>query len=232
MVVDDTSVVPGGPTYTGRVVDGNPDGRGTLKLPNGHTCDGVWLNGAMNGRGVYKWHNGDTCEGEWLNGKTDGWGVHHWAHGSWYEGLWRDDHWKRGILHHSNGVDVWDGEWVWNATANCHDMQGWGVQWRMTTKGGATGAMAMVYEGAWDRHKWHGVGTWVSPGGLGDIYHGQFDHGMKCGTGSILFGGGDYGGNNNNNNSNSNPEGGGGSYVGEWKDDVFHGRVGGREGAW
>ncbi|KAH3761296.1 mORN repeat protein [Pelomyxa schiedti] len=185
MVVDDTSVVPGGATYTGRVVDGKPDGRGTIKLPNGHTCDGVWL-----------------------NGKRDGWGVHHWAHGSWYEGLWRDDHWKRGTLHHSNGVDVWDGEWVWNATANCHDMQGWG-------------AMAMVYEGEWDRHKWHGVGTWVSPDGSGDIYHGQFDHGMKCGTGSILFGGGgDYGGNNN---SNSNPEGGGGSYVGEWKDDVFHG---------
>ncbi|KAH3723373.1 hypothetical protein Pelo_17924 [Pelomyxa schiedti] len=63
-----------------------------------------------------------------------------------------------------------------------------------------------VYEGEWDRDKWHGVGTWVSPDGSGDIYHGQFDHGKKCGTGSILFGAG------------------GGSYVGEWKADVFHGR--------
>ncbi|KAH3723352.1 hypothetical protein Pelo_17945 [Pelomyxa schiedti] len=62
--------------------------------------------------------------------------------------------------------------------------------------------MAMVYEGEWDSHKWHSVGTWMSPDGSGDIYHGQFDHGMKCGTGSILFGAG------------------GGSYVGE----VFHGR--------
>ncbi|KAH3762788.1 hypothetical protein Pelo_5367 [Pelomyxa schiedti] len=76
----------------------------------------------------------------------------------------------------------------------------------MTTKGGATVKMVVtVYEGEWDRGKWHGVGTWVSPDGSGDIYHGQFDHGKKCGTGSILFGAG------------------GGSYVGEWKDDVFHG---------
>ncbi|KAH3731821.1 phosphatidylinositol-4-phosphate 5-kinase [Pelomyxa schiedti] len=203
MVVDDTSAVRGGPTYTGRVVDGKPEGRGTLKWPDGDTYDGVWLNGDRTGRGVYKWPDGSTYEGEWLNYKMDGWGVAHLADGPWFEGLWRDDHQKRGTWHDSNGVDVWDGEWVWNATANCPETQGWG-------------AMVTVYEGEWDRHQWHGVGTWVSPDGSGDIYHGQFDHGMKCGTGSILFGagGGDYGGNNSK----------GGSYVGEWKDDVFHGR--------
>ncbi|KAH3731386.1 mORN repeat protein [Pelomyxa schiedti] len=219
MVVDDTSAVGGGATYTGRVVDGKPDGRGTTKWPDGDTYDGVWLNGARTGRGVLKWPDGDTRGGEWLNNKRDGWGVAHCADGSWFEGLWRDDHWKRGTWHHSNGVDVWDGEWVWNTTANGHDMQGWGVQRRMTTKGGATVKMVVtVYEGEWDRSTWHGVGTWWSPDGSGDIYHGQFDHDVKCGTESILFGGGgDYGGNNN-------PEGGGGSYVGEWKDDVFHGR--------
>ncbi|KAH3766979.1 phosphatidylinositol-4-phosphate 5-kinase [Pelomyxa schiedti] len=212
MVVDDTSVVPGGgATYTGRVVDGKPDGSGTAKWPNGGTYYGVWLNGDRTGRGVYKWHDGATREGECLNNKTDGWGVEHCADGSWYEGLWRDDHLKRGTWHDSNGVDVWDGEWVWNATANGHEMQGWGVQ-RRAAKGGATGAMVTVYEGEWDRHQWHGVGTWKSPDGSGDIYHGQFDHGKKCGTGSILFGGG--GGNNSKD----------GSYVGEWKDDVFHGR--------
>ncbi|KAH3765252.1 hypothetical protein Pelo_2898 [Pelomyxa schiedti] len=198
MVVDDTSALPGA-TYTGRVVDGKPDGRGTAKYPNG-----------------------DTYEGECLNGKADGWGVKHWADGGWYEGLYRDTQWKRGTWHDSNGVDVWDGEWVYNATANYHEMQGWGVQRSTTTKGGATVKMVVtVYEGEWDRDQWHGVGTWRSPDGSGDIYHGQFDHGKKCGTGSILFGGGGDGGNNN---SNSNPEGGGGSYVGEWKDDVFHGR--------
>ncbi|KAH3732254.1 2-isopropylmalate synthase [Pelomyxa schiedti] len=212
----DTSALSGGATYTGRVVAGKRDGRANCKWPDGHSYDGVWLNGAMNGRGLLKWPNGGTWEGEWLNGKKDGWGVAHRADGRWYEGLYRDNHWKRGTWHDNNGVDVRDGEWVWNATANGYDMQGWGVQRRMTTKGGSTVKMVVtVYEGEWDSDKWHGVGTWISPDGSGDIYHGQFYHGMKCGTGSILFGGG----------NNSNPEGsGGGSYVGEWKDDVFHGR--------
>ncbi|KAH3714444.1 phosphatidylinositol-4-phosphate 5-kinase [Pelomyxa schiedti] len=221
-VVDDTSAVPGGPTYTGRVVNGKPNGRGTAKWPDGDTYNGVWLNGARTGRGVLRWSDGNTHEGEWLNNKADGWGVYHCADGRWFEGLWRDSHWKRGTLHHSNDVDVWDGEWVWNATENTNEMQGWGVQRWTTTKGGATGAMVMVYEGEWDRGKWHGVGMWKSPDGSGDIYHGQFDHGMKCGTGSILFGGGGDGGNNSK----------GGSYVGEWKDDAFHGRVGRWQGEW
>ncbi|KAH3760318.1 hypothetical protein Pelo_7859 [Pelomyxa schiedti] len=66
-----------------------------------------------------------------------------------------------------------------------------------------------VYEGEWDSYQWHGVGTWRSPDGSGDIYHGQFDHGKKSGTGRMLFG---------------DSSQGGGSYVGEWKDDAFHGR--------
>ncbi|KAH3723094.1 hypothetical protein Pelo_18203 [Pelomyxa schiedti] len=135
MVVDDTSAVRGGTTYTGRVVGGKPEGRGTLKWPDGDTYDGVWLNGDRTGRGVYKWHDGSTYEGEWLDYKMDGWGVAHLADGPWFEGLWRDDHLKRGTWHDSNGVDVWDGEWVWNATANCPETQGWGVQ-RRAVKGG------------------------------------------------------------------------------------------------
>ncbi|KAH3732013.1 phosphatidylinositol 4-phosphate 5-kinase 8 [Pelomyxa schiedti] len=195
-----------GETYSGRLVNGKNDGMGTCKFINGDTYDGVWLNGDKNGRGVYRWPNGETHEGEWLNDKMDGWGVAHCAGGGWYVGLCRDDHWKRGTWHDGDGVDVWDGEWVWNATENTNEMQGWGVQRRMTTNGGASVKMVVtVYEGEWDRDQWHGVGTWMSPDGLGDIYHGQFDHGKKCGTGSILFGGG-------------------GSYVGGWKDDVFHGR--------
>ncbi|KAH3731876.1 hypothetical protein Pelo_17294 [Pelomyxa schiedti] len=73
--------------------------------------------------------------------------------------------------------------------------------------------MVTVYEGEWDRHQWHGAGTWKSPDGSGDIYHGRFDHGKKCGTGRMLLGDG-----------GSNSSQGGGSYVGEWKDDLFHGR--------
>ncbi|KAH3731341.1 MORN motif protein [Pelomyxa schiedti] len=185
LVVDDTSVPE--LTYTGRVVDGERDGRGTGKWAKGDTYDGVWLNGSRTGRGVYKWPSGGTREGEWLNNVAAG---------------------TRGC----GGTATGEGE---RTTA------GWGVQrWRKTTTTGraTTAAMVTVYEGEWDRLKWHGVGTWWSPDGSGDIYHGQFDHGVKCGTGRILFGGGGDGG------GSSNQERGGGSYIGEWKDDEFHGR--------
>ncbi|KAH3762782.1 radial spoke head protein [Pelomyxa schiedti] len=200
-------------TYKGRVVNGTWDGTGTCHGAKGGMYDGEWRGGVQHGRGVQKWANGAKYEGEWHVGKWDGWGVYLQADGCWFEGLWRENHLKRGTWHHANSVDVKDGEWAWNATKKLNEMQGWGVQRRTTTKGGATG-METVYEGGWDSHKWHGVGTWRSPDGSGDIYRGQFDHGMKCGTGSILFGGGGDGGNNSK----------GGSYVGGWKDNAFHGR--------
>ncbi|KAH3758473.1 hypothetical protein Pelo_9725 [Pelomyxa schiedti] len=65
-----------------------------------------------------------------------------------------------------------------------------------------------VYEGEWESDEWNGCGTWYSPH-TGDIYHGQFDHNKRSGYGRILFG---------------DAKLGGGSYVGGWKDDVFHGR--------
>ncbi|KAH3731629.1 hypothetical protein Pelo_17544 [Pelomyxa schiedti] len=126
------------------------------------------VDGKPDGRGTLKWPDGGTYDGVWLNGDTTGRGVYKWPDGSTCEGEWLND--KR---------------------------DGGGVCKGGQSRGGATGAMVTVYEGEWDRGKWHGVGMWKSPDGLGDIYHGQFDHGMKCGTGRILFGGGgDYGGNN------------------------------------
>ncbi|KAH3731465.1 MORN repeat family protein [Pelomyxa schiedti] len=220
MVVDDTTSAVGGGVYTGRLVDGTRDGSGTCKWANGDVYAGDWKDGRQHGRGVCKWANGNTYEGEWHKGNADGWGVGLHPDGWRYEGLWRDNCLKRGTWHDSNGANVSYGEWVWNAKRNQYEMQGCGVQTRRTNNTGINGAVSImetVYEGGWDRNQWHGVGTWRSPDGSGAIYHGQFDHGKKCGTGRILFG--DDGGNNNNNNS----QGGGGSYVGEWKDDMFHG---------
>ncbi|KAH3731703.1 hypothetical protein Pelo_17464 [Pelomyxa schiedti] len=185
--------------------------------------------GALHGRRSYVYDTGSTYEGEWRNEKRDGWGVYRRFDGEWFEGLYRADRRKRGTCHSQSGVDVWDGEWVWNDAAGGTQMQGWGVQRRVvnnmgTSNGGGGGAaaatvetdrtrcsdmrgsMQTVYEGEWEEHKWHGRGTWHSPDGTGDMYHGQFDHGKRSGYGSILFGCT------------------GGSYVGGWKDDVFHGK--------
>ncbi|KAH3714385.1 hypothetical protein Pelo_19105 [Pelomyxa schiedti] len=168
--------------------------------------------GVRHGRGFWRRDNGDTYEGEWHNDKRDGWGVYHFLDGDWFEGLYRGDR-KRGTYHSKNGVDVFDGDWAWKD--NPEHAQGWGVQRRVANNmgtnngdGSAERTVETVYEGQWKGHKWHGCGTWHSPE-TGDIYHGEFDHGKRSGYGRMLFG---------------DDKWCGGSYVGGWKDDVFHGR--------
>ncbi|KAH3758720.1 2-isopropylmalate synthase [Pelomyxa schiedti] len=222
-VVDYTSSGDG-TTYTGRLVGGKRDGRGACTWPSGTRYDGEWSCDKMSGRGAHTLHSGDAFEGEFRNGRLDGWGTHRSATG-WYEGLYREDRWKRGTWHHRNGVDVLDGDW------NGGGMQGLGVQRRIinsnnntnncnnhninNSNDNANGVVRMetVYEGEWDRDKWHGRGTWRSPV-TGDIYHGMFDHGKRSGSGRMLFG----------DDNGSQGGGGGGSYVGEWRGDMFHGR--------
>ncbi|KAH3762786.1 radial spoke head protein [Pelomyxa schiedti] len=229
MIVDDTSLGDGG-TYTGRLVHNRRDGRGaaTWRRWRSGTYDGEWRDNKRHGRGSHRWPNGTTYDGEWHADKRDGWGVYRWPEGSWYEGLWRGENWERGAFHHENGVDVFEGAW-----SQAVEMQGWGVQRRtvngnssnnskssnrksVTTAAAAAASstprtsdvimMETVYEGEWDRDKWHGRGTWRSPDGSGDLYHGKFENGKRSGNGSMLFGGD------------------GGSYVGEWKNDKFHGQ--------
>ncbi|KAH3762785.1 2-isopropylmalate synthase [Pelomyxa schiedti] len=205
MMVVDHSVANNG-AYTGRLVDNQRDGKGTCTWQNGQTFYGDWKYDNMHGRGMYTWLDGDSHTGEWRNDKRDGWGVSRRADGWSFEGLFRDDSWKRGSWH--SPAKAYEGEWAWNEAASEHQLHGWGVQ-RGTQPNENALMMETVYEGEWDRGQWHGSGTWRSPDGSGDMYHGVFEHGKRSGNGRMLFGG-----------ENSH---GGGSYVGEWKDDKFHG---------
>ncbi|KAH3714460.1 hypothetical protein Pelo_19030 [Pelomyxa schiedti] len=134
----DNAVQPGG-VYTGRIVNNKRDGRGKFTYMAAgkvqQTYDGGWSDGMRNGRGVLTWSDGVTHDGEWKNDAQDGWGVRHWPDGSWYEGLWRGGYWRRGTWHDPNGVDVKEGEWAWDASAQWHDMQGWGVRRKRLIKG-------------------------------------------------------------------------------------------------
>ncbi|KAH3743514.1 MAP kinase [Pelomyxa schiedti] len=194
---------PVSPTTVAMVVD--------QKLTSGATYTGRLVNNKCDGRGTCTWPNGTTYYGEWHNGKRDGWGYKI-ERFSQFEGLWRHGRWKRGTLHHKKGVYVYSGEWVLNETnkKRKYYLQGWGVKRRSRRHSTEHDAetTTTVYEGEWDRGKYHGCGTLRSCDGSGDIYHGMFDHGKRSGKGRMLFG---------DNNQ------GGGSYVGEWKDDMFHG---------
>ncbi|KAH3767384.1 2-isopropylmalate synthase [Pelomyxa schiedti] len=213
------------------MVGENRDGRGkfTWQGKGGqHTYDGDWRDGLKHGRGVYTWPSGGTYDGEWKDGNKDGWGVERCSSGGWYEGLCRGDTWTKGTWHNSNGVDVKEGEWVWDVSANTYKLQGWGV-WRkgmidLTGLGTYTEAtesaaakldkaivMVTVYEGEWNNNQMHGHGMWRLPG-TGTIYCGELDHDVMSGTGRMLIG--------DNSTRYHDP---GGSYVGGMKDDVFHG---------
>ncbi|KAH3767383.1 hypothetical protein Pelo_742 [Pelomyxa schiedti] len=186
-----------GGVYTGRLVNNKRDGRGkfTLQKKDGqHTYDGDWRVKLKHGRGTYTWPDGGTYDGEWSDGIRDGWGVECLAGGGRHEGLWRRGRLTRGTWHDPNGVDVKEGEWVWNESTNSYKLQGWGV-WRKRmidlgsgTYTEATGSaaakrekaivMVTVYEGEWDNGQRHGHGMWRSPES-GTIWCGEWDHGRQ-----------------------------------------------------
>ncbi|KAH3765464.1 2-isopropylmalate synthase [Pelomyxa schiedti] len=222
----DNAMQPNGGVYTGRLVGKKRDGRGRLTLQQDggqHAYDGNWIDGQMNGWGVHTWPNGTMYNGEWKSGVPDGWGTRRDADGGWYEGLWRAGGWHRGTRHDPNGVDVYEGEWVWDNTTKGYKQQGWGVWRKKMVKGGdgtyseappggdvQAGVMVTVYEGAWNNDQMHGHGMWRSPE-TGTIYCGEWDHDEMCGPGRMLIG------------ENSRYHDTGGSYVGLQKDWRFHG---------
>ncbi|KAH3722808.1 2-isopropylmalate synthase [Pelomyxa schiedti] len=223
-----------GGVYTGRLVNNKRDGKGkvTVQGEDGqHTYDGEWSDGKMHGRGLRTRPDGSTYDGEWNNGCEDGWGVSHTPDRGWYEGLWRDGFWSRGAWHDPNGVNVKEGEWMWDAGAKSYKMHGWAV-WRKKemVKGDdgrsyteevakapkppprCTGLMVTVYEGEWNNDQMHGHGMWRSPE-TGTIWCGEWDHGDEMsGKGRMLIG--------DHSTCHNDP---GGSYVGGMKDGEFHG---------
>ncbi|KAH3731800.1 hypothetical protein Pelo_17370 [Pelomyxa schiedti] len=226
----DNAVQPGG-VYTGRIVNNKRDGRGKFTyMAAGEVqqiYNGGWSDGLRNGRGVLTWPDGGTYDGEWRNGAQDGWGVRRRPDGSWYEGLWRGGYWCRGTWHDPNGVDVMEGEWAWDASAQSHNMQGWGVWRKRMTRGddgryieakttqpprggdavvpqagATTEAMVTVYEGEWDKDQMHGHGMRKRVE-TGTIWCGEFRRGAENGKGRMLIG---------ENSPHNDP---GGSYVGK-----------------
>ncbi|KAH3722741.1 2-isopropylmalate synthase [Pelomyxa schiedti] len=214
--------VPDG-VYTGRLVNNKRDGRGKVTWHGGGTYDGEWRDDNMQGRGVITAAEG-TYDGEFRDNLMDGWGVLRGAGCLCVEGLWRGSRLTRGTWHHPNGVDVKEGEWVWNESTTSYKLQGWGVWRKRMTKsnGGYTEAvptestaanqvvMVTVYEGGWNNDQRHGHGTWRSPE-TGTIYCGEWDNDVMSGTGRMLIG------------DNSRYKDPGGSYVGGMKNDKFHG---------
>ncbi|KAH3723085.1 2-isopropylmalate synthase [Pelomyxa schiedti] len=144
--------------------------------------------------------------GRLVNNKRDGRGKLTWQGPGGqhtYDGDWRDG------LKHGRGTYTWpdgvtyDGEW------NNNKFDGWESAAAKLNQ--AAAVMVTVYEGWWNNGQRHGHGMWRSPE-TGTIYCGEWDHDVMSGTARMLIG--------DNSTLHHDP---GGSYVGERKNDEFHG---------
>ncbi|MCU0565620.1 MAG: hypothetical protein MUF49_03385 [Oculatellaceae cyanobacterium Prado106] len=76
--------------YDGRLVNGQPEGRGVLVYSNGDRYEGNFVNGLPNGTGMFLYENGDRYEGTFQNGRFNGRGEFTYAEGDHYVGSFSD----------------------------------------------------------------------------------------------------------------------------------------------
>ncbi|KAH3767611.1 hypothetical protein Pelo_509 [Pelomyxa schiedti] len=140
--------------------------------------------------------SGGVYSGRLVNNKRDGdgvltWrrhgdGVWHRTDGGWFEGIYLDNKWKSGTWHDPDGAQTTYAEsWVWNAETSSYQVQGRGVHRRKKVVGG-DGVWDTVYDGDWAGGLMHGRGTLKSLE-TGEVYCGEFDHGVKSGMGTLHF---------------------------------------------
>ncbi len=219
-------------TYTGYLVSGLPEGKGTMKYSSDSYYEGDWLGGLRHGNGSYttsqgtatgKWEKGSQCgegtykykdgseyKGSFVNGRFEGKGTMTWADGKYYTGDW-----KSGSIEGEGTMKYADGS-VYEGTFWMERRSGTG---KMIYSDGS------VYEGSWNSGKRQGngtmtwsdgskfTGTWMidsfSDGTMiyanGDRYEGHFNNGNKFGKGTMYYANGDV-------------------YVGDWAYDMREGK--------
>ena len=79
-------------TWTGKLIEGKKEGRGTLLLKNGLRYEGFWNGDLLNGKGkMLCTRTGNKYEGEFKDNKFNGFGIFIWKDGTTYQGNWVDD---------------------------------------------------------------------------------------------------------------------------------------------
>lgn len=134
-------VFPSGVTYSGDIVNGLRQGRGTLVLEDGTRYQGTFEKGALHGQGVIAYADGSVYRGdvyfgvrhgsgsftfpggaaeyvgEWRKGQRNGqgslwYGTARGSSASYYRGQWvADKRHGRGMLRYASG-NVFVGQWV------------------------------------------------------------------------------------------------------------------------
>ncbi|MBE6677350.1 MAG: hypothetical protein E7597_00950 [Ruminococcaceae bacterium] len=183
--------------YTGWLVQGVPDGTGTLVFNSGESYSGSFSEGMFNGNGLYKYNDGSRYDGIWYEDEINGTGtwyfpdggfvsgtffegkptgvcVYECANGDMYEGTLKDGKWHgKGKFVWTSG-DVYEGDFVMGVRHG---------QGKYLYSNGDS------YEGGWINNVQNGKGTYVIGG---NSYTGVFVEGVLEGEGTALFKNGDH----------------------------------------
>ena len=159
-----TMTYTNGDVYTGEWKDGLKSGQGTITYASGTVYEGEWKDDKRNGQGTYTWASGNIYVGEFKDNVRNGHGTVTWTDGTVYEGEWKDDKANgQGTMTYAEG-DVYEGEW------KDDNKNGQGIY---------TFANGDIYEGEWKDDSKNGHGTYIFANG--EVWSGQWENGEFIG---------------------------------------------------
>ena len=196
-----------GKTYVGEVVDGVPQGEGTLSDLLGSEWKGTFVDGKLQGWGTYvgydlveyegqfvdgqfngfgtcTYGNGDLYTGQFVNGKPEGVGRMEYTTGCYYEGGWKDGFMDgMGWMTWPVG-DAYFGEWSKGTPAGFGCKVYYDASISSMKKGDYT--TYNKYVGEMQNNLPHGEGIMYFQGS-GGIYFGAWDEGTRDDDWAIYY---------------------------------------------
>ena len=181
-----------GAKYTGDLLEGTMNGRGTMVYQNGDTYVGAWKNGVREGDGTFRSRDGRVYEGTWKSGSRDGHGELTHPNGEIYIGQWKDGKMSGcGTLSSTNG-DTYEGRWLNSkyhglgkfTKANGQMFVGICISGKANGKGIIRYPNGENYKGMWKDDRRHGKGVGTFPNG--SKYIGSWERGKFNGKGKLV----------------------------------------------
>ena len=99
--------------YLGGYKDGEKNGQGTETFPNGKKYVGGCKDGNRHGQATTEYPDGRKYLGEYKRNRREGFGIMTYKDGSKFEGEWKDSRPfnGKGVVQGNEGKDIREGEW-------------------------------------------------------------------------------------------------------------------------
>jgi len=159
------AILPDGGNYSGEMLDGKLQGKGSIRWGNSAIYEGSFESGLAHGIGRFVYADGSVYEGQFSNGMLSGFGKLTDASNGVYEGEFQEDE--------ISG----NGHW----TTKEFEYQGELKESRFNGQGKVEYPDGSSYIGAFSAGEFHGAGLYTSSSG--DVFSGQFERSQFTGHG-------------------------------------------------